>query len=144
VGITNKQRGGQLLPGLGAWMDVPFDAANFSGQGGMTWAVTQAQVLQNRMSRVGNTVTWNLVIASSTLSGVPGTQLTLKAPTKAKGYATGNCRVLNGAPPVPGIASMAPNSPNPGYGAVSLPSSAAFVLGSLTLYFTISYEVDPS
>jgi hypothetical protein len=143
VGITNKQRGGQLLPGLGAWMDVPFDAANFSATSGMVWTVTPP-VFQNRVSRIGNTVTWSGVIAASTLSGTPSAQIVLKAPTKAKGYASGIARVINSAPPVMTFISVSPGGAGqPGYVAIALPGSAPFALGTLQVYFTVQYEVEP-
>lgn len=138
------------LAAAGEWEDLPFDAASYGGQGDFfVWAVTKEQVLQNRFSRFGNTVTWSGLIVDSTVSGTPGTQITMVAPTKVKSYATGNARVQqNTTAPVLGIIAVSPPNKDvaaslDGFTAICLPSSAAFELGTMTLYWTITYEAEP-
>lgn len=143
MGITNKQRGGQLLPGLGPWVDVPFNAANFLGAGGMTWAVTAAPYI-NRYCRIGNLVVWNLwVAANSTLGGTAGNQVTLLAPTPGKvaRYAEVHAQLGVQAPAELGLGKLAPSSAGVG-GQVGLNRVplANFTLGSLQVQFTIMYE----
>jgi hypothetical protein len=142
MGITNKQRGTQVLSGLGAWQDIPYNPANFQGNGGMTWTVPAPY--QNRFSRVGNTVTWSVLIASSTIGGTPGLQLVMTAPTKAKSYAcaTGRCS-NNGGVQTPLFVTVSPVSPAPGYVAIGMAQNVNFAVGTLQLYFTLTYEVEP-
>lgn len=65
---------------LGAWQDVPFSAANFSGNGAMTWTVTSPQVLANRYTVIGNTMIWDVQVAASTIGGTPNTNLLINIP----------------------------------------------------------------
>jgi len=66
---------------IGHWIDVPFNAANFSGQGGLVWTVTGAQVTLNRYTLVGKTLVWTLRVENSTLSGTMTTALSLQVPS---------------------------------------------------------------
>jgi hypothetical protein len=137
MGITNKQRGGQLLPGLGQWQDIPFDPANFYCSGAMTWTLTPP-LLTNRYCRIGNAVFWNVVAPVTTLGGTPGLNLFVKCPTGMSKYAMGTGLVLNGAPAVSTIVKG--NAGNPGLIGIGLQANAAFVLGSCQVQFSITYE----
>jgi hypothetical protein len=55
---------------LGYWQDVPFAASNFAAVGG-TWTVTAGQVVANRYTLIGQTMTWTLNVVNSTLAGAP-------------------------------------------------------------------------
>lgn len=59
----------------GEWQDVAFDAANFTGEGTMTWTVSSGQVYANRYTIVGKTMFWDLMIQASTIGGTPTTGL---------------------------------------------------------------------
>lgn len=48
---------------MGAWQDVPFNAANFSGSGGGTWTIGPAAIITNRYMLVGKTMTWRFYIS---------------------------------------------------------------------------------
>jgi hypothetical protein len=140
VGITNKQRGGQILSGLGLWQDVPFDPANFYGSGGMTWTLTPP-LLTNRYCRIGNAIVWNVYIAVSTLGGAAGNSLYAKAPTGISKYAMGSGLTLLGSPAQ--WVAVRGNTGSPGVIGLSLASVANFVLGSAQVQFSITYEVGP-
>lgn len=70
----------QIDVALGKWYDIPFDAANFYGSGGLVWTVTSAQVTTNRAVLAGNTLFWSIQIGGATLSGADGSSLYLKIP----------------------------------------------------------------
>jgi len=137
MGITNKQRGGQLLPGLGLWTDVPFDPANFYASGAMTWALTPP-LITNRYCRIGNAIIWNFYAGTTTIGGTPGLNLFLKCPTGMSKYAMGTGLTLNGAPVVPLMVKG--NAGNPGVIGLGLISNAAFVVGAAQVQFSITYE----
>jgi hypothetical protein len=63
-----------------AWVDVPFNAANFGAAPSMTWTVEAADVLQNRYSLVGKTLTWSVYLFTTTLAGTASNQLRINIP----------------------------------------------------------------
>lgn len=63
---------------VGSWIDIPFNAADFSGIGGMIWTVTSTNTFA--YSLVGNTLFLSLFIASSTLGGILSSTLSIKLP----------------------------------------------------------------
>lgn len=65
---------------MGEWTDVPFNAANFVGSGGMTWAVTAGQIRSNRYTLIGKTLHWVLAVFGSTLSGSPNISISVTLP----------------------------------------------------------------
>jgi len=137
MGITNKQRGGQLLPGLGLWTDVPFDPANFYASGSMTWALTPP-LINNRYCRIGNAIIWNFYAGVTTIGGTPGLNLYVKCPTAMSKYAMGSGLILNGAPAVSSIVKG--NTGTPGLVGIGLQANANFVAGACQVQFSITYE----
>jgi hypothetical protein len=73
-----KERGRSVA--MGEWIDIPFNAANFVGFGGMTWTVAAGNVLTNAYALVGKTMYWSLFLAGTTLGGTPSSQLFVTAP----------------------------------------------------------------
>ena len=52
----------RLTP-MGHWVDVPFNPANFGANGGGTWTVGAAAVLNNRYCVIGKTLHWELYVS---------------------------------------------------------------------------------
>ncbi len=89
---------GRTTP-LGDWIEVPFNAGNYTALGTMTWTVTAAQQLRLAYYLVGKTMVLNFYINSSTLGGAANTHLYLKIPDNylaALGNAVGTTMVNNG------------------------------------------------
>ena len=61
--------------------NVPFNAANFSGPGGMTWTVEAADVTQFRFARVGKWVLIDLVLLNTVVGGTLSYYLIVNVPT---------------------------------------------------------------
>jgi hypothetical protein len=53
---------GRAVP-MGHWIDVPFNAANFTAAGGGTWTVGAAAVIRNRYTVIGKTLHWGIYIS---------------------------------------------------------------------------------
>ena len=141
MSLTNKQRGKQVfvggIAGLGEWVDVPYDAANFYASASMTWAVP-SPLTTNRHCRTGNIVIWSVAIATSTVGGVVGLNLFLKAPTKVARYTAMAGYTINAAPAK--MVYVKVNPADPGVIAIGFENNASFALGATQLYFTVLYE----
>ena len=69
---------GRTTP-MGHWIDVPFNAANFTATAG-TWTVTAGNVLMNAYTLIGKTLYWVILIAASSVSATtPDLRITLPA-----------------------------------------------------------------
>jgi hypothetical protein len=68
---------------LGHWIDRPFNAANFYGNGGMTWTVATAQT--DMYSVVGKTVTWVLYVGGN-LGGTAFNSVSVIPPIPSSGH----------------------------------------------------------
>jgi hypothetical protein len=63
------------------WTQVPYDAANFSGSGKMTWHVPESGVTGYRYKMLGtDTMVIIVALEVGTVGGVPDTELRLKIP----------------------------------------------------------------
>lgn len=69
---------GRTTP-MGHWIAVAYNAANFGSGGGVTWTVDAADVVSNAYTLVGRTMTWNLILNTTTLAGA-GNQLRVVLP----------------------------------------------------------------
>jgi len=65
---------------MGEWQDIPFNAANFVGTGGMTFTATAGAIGSNAYTIMGKTVLWNFAGGPFTLSGTPSNQLLMTLP----------------------------------------------------------------
>jgi hypothetical protein len=74
--------------GLGHWTTVAFNAANFSSAAGSTWTVTSGQILLNKYTLIGKTLTWTCIIYQSTITGTP-TNVYINIPAGLSGYVYG-------------------------------------------------------
>jgi hypothetical protein len=70
---------GRTTP-VGEWIDIPYNAANFTASGAMTWTVTSGGQYSFKYALVGKIVVLYFDIGASTVGGTPGTQLILKLP----------------------------------------------------------------
>jgi hypothetical protein len=89
-----------LAAALGAWIDVPFNAANFFGTSPMTWTVAAGNIFTNRYCRIGKTLLWKLYLDNSTTGGSPAASIGVKLPGGFVAQATANAGMgsfLNGA-----------------------------------------------
>jgi len=127
---------------LGDWINVPFVASNFFGNGGMTWTPTTGQVGTNRYALVGKTLFWNFSCNGSTIGGTPGPGVGLVIPG---GFVA--------AAPNSGIVGREQNSgwrfnciaTNPGSNSISVShidfSNYVVPETIFYLYFSISFEI---
>ncbi len=79
---------------MGDWANQAFNAANYTADSG-TWTVASGDVTTNRYSQVGKTVTWQLVLVTTTVSGGQS-QLRVAVPgglTEASLTRAGTCNV---------------------------------------------------
>ena len=67
---------------LFAWTDIPYDAAIFTANNAMTWAVDRTDVLQLRWRRIDTTVSLRIVLSGTTVGGVVSTLLLLQMPAE--------------------------------------------------------------
>jgi hypothetical protein len=74
-----------VIAPYGYWVDVPFNAANFSGYGGMTWTVAGSNVPVNHYTITGKTMTWSVRVQTSTVGGTLTPYLLLMIPAGATG-----------------------------------------------------------
>lgn len=65
---------------LATWTDVAYDAANFTGNGAMTWTVGAADVQTLAYRIDGTTMTVAFTITNTTVGGTPSTKLQIKVP----------------------------------------------------------------
>jgi hypothetical protein len=85
AGMMNATRD-QLneLHSYGLWLDVPFNAANFTANGGATWTLGLGAILKNRYMVIGKTLTWSFYVSwfsgSNTLAGAGATALIINLP----------------------------------------------------------------
>lgn len=65
----------------GAWIDHPFDAGDYVGEGTTTWTVAEADVLLNRYKLLdANTLLWQFHVEMSTVAGTPTAELQITLP----------------------------------------------------------------
>mgnify|MGYP001611599164 CR=1 FL=1 len=69
---------------MGEWIAIPFLAANFSGNGSMTWTVELADQVTAAYTLVGTTMTLSLAVITSTVGGTPNTALFYALPAGFK------------------------------------------------------------
>lgn len=85
---------------VGEWVDVPYDAANFTADGGTTplWTVDESDVLCFRYSLLGKIVLIQVTIGTSSVSGSGPTELRIQMPFAMVGIPiTPVCAQENGA-----------------------------------------------
>lgn len=54
----------------GAWLQPPFNAADFTAAGGGSWTVASGNVFGNHYMRQGRSVTWNVFLVNTAVAGV--------------------------------------------------------------------------
>jgi hypothetical protein len=83
---------GRTTP-LGHWIDVPYDAANFSAAAGMTMDVSAANVSRYAYTLTGKTLTLTVQLGAVTLGGTASNEMRVSLPAglsvAAQGVSTG-------------------------------------------------------
>jgi hypothetical protein len=69
----------QIDAAVGAWVDVPYAASNFTSAAG-TWTVDSGDQLTFGYARVGRLVTFMINLATTVLSGAPSLDLRIRLP----------------------------------------------------------------
>lgn len=64
----------------GDWINVPFNATNFSGSGSMTWTVTSGEVLTNKFILTNRSLVWSLQVSLTSVGGTLSNVLILAIP----------------------------------------------------------------
>jgi Collagen triple helix repeat (20 copies) len=79
----NVYEKGRSTP-IGHWIDIPFNAGNFFGLGGMVWTLGSAAIFRNRYTVIGKTLIWSIYISwfsgSNTLSGTASNNINISSP----------------------------------------------------------------
>lgn len=70
---------GRLTP-MGSWIDVPYNAANFTATPGMTWTVDPADVVSFAYTLVGQTLSMVVHLITTTPGGTAGLELFIAIP----------------------------------------------------------------
>lgn len=65
---------------MGEWINIPFNAANFFGDGVITWTVASGDMITNRYTLIGKTMFWSVFIGSSIVGGSPSTRFFIVPP----------------------------------------------------------------
>jgi hypothetical protein len=72
---------GTRTTAMGEWADQTFAAGDYTADGGATWTVDSGDVILNRYTIVGKTVTWQFTITGTDVTGATPTQLRVALPT---------------------------------------------------------------
>ena len=64
----------------GTWQLQPFNAADFTGAGGLTWTVNTGAYQLNRYTVINKTLLWAVYIAGGVLGGTPSNALYMTIP----------------------------------------------------------------
>ena len=65
---------------VGAWVEIPFDAGNFTSSGTMTWTVEAGDVFAHRYLRLNKLLILQFVSSNTTVGGTPSTELRVALP----------------------------------------------------------------
>lgn len=138
---------GNIYPGR--WIDNPFNAADYTANGAMTWTVASGNVIANRYAIYGNydgakLLFWDVCIVTSTVGGVLNNELRIATPaglTIGAGFngATGY-RVVQGATDEMGLVfAAAPNA----FVAFRRPGSVNFAAsaGTTTIQALVWFQI---
>lgn len=66
--------------GFGAWTMVPFNAANFTANGAMTWTVESGDIGNVSYTRIGDVVFMQVWLNTTSVGGTPNTTLSMAFP----------------------------------------------------------------
>jgi len=135
VGADISEKG-RTTP-LGHWIDVPFNAANFSGYGGMTWTVSAGQVPVNRYTRIGKTTIWSLRVDGAAVGGTLTNILYLAAPVSLNAVMYNLCQIYSGGTTAAGILYPIDGATF----AVQKMDTTAFASGATYVRFTIPVDM---
>lgn len=78
-----------LVHEQGDWINVAFNAADFTGNGSMVWAVDPGDVSLNKYWLKEKSLHWAWVIQTSSVSGTPSANLLMKLPVGLNAAAIG-------------------------------------------------------
>jgi hypothetical protein len=122
----------------GEWFSVPFSASNFYPDAG-TWTVGSGDVITNRYIKLGNTLTWNVYLNSTTTNTNP-TQLNIYLPG---GYNSNNVTFHNVLVDIAGTSyeDTAITINNNNYATIYRRNGAIFANGSCNVSFSITLEI---
>jgi hypothetical protein len=125
---------------MGHWIDVPFNAANFTAPAGMTWTVAAGNVHANRYTLLGKTLIWQFDIQQSAVSGTMGASIyaTTPIPTSGFEYNGAVSRMYSEGTFDPG-ASLFVDAPN--RVTIVRTGFAAYAAGRLDVLFTVIIPV---
>jgi uncharacterized protein YjeT (DUF2065 family) len=91
----------------GAWLSIPYNAANFTGNGGMTWTVDAGDVTALSYRLNGRTLQINIALATTSVGGTLSNSLTIGGvPYTAAKAATTLAQLSDNAARLAGILSI--------------------------------------
>jgi hypothetical protein len=129
---------------LGDWVNVPYNAGDFSTAGGGAWTVAAGNYVAYRYSLVGHTVILSFNFQNTTIAGTAGISLQVKLPAYLGVTFTPAAQMANCCIVVPqGVAGLAGYSIVTAGGGLLLirrPDNAAWPAGAAHMYGEILYE----
>jgi Collagen triple helix repeat (20 copies) len=84
----------------GPWITLPYNAANFTGSGAMTWTVPAISVTDQSYKLAGNTITYSLNVSGTTIGGTPDIELRSTLPYLCAATMSIPCQSLNPGSPI--------------------------------------------
>lgn len=126
--------------GLGYWTDIAFNAANYTGTGGMTWTVAAGNQLTYAYTLIGGTAIVSFVIQGAAIGGTLSNVLIITLPFSAGGrYSIGTMNYGD-----PGGASAGVAQVNAGGNQILLLKSTNapnWVAGGMNLYGQVAISL---
>ena len=121
---------------VGAWTAIPYNAANFTGSGSMTWAVEAADVTFLRYVLLGKTCVVTFGLANTVVGGTLSTTLKITIPitVATTGYGLVRMQPAGQAWEV-GVVDAAGTLLN-----ITRTTIAAFTAGTTQIYGTVIFE----
>jgi hypothetical protein len=97
INISGKVNERNRSAPMGEWINVPFNAANFTAASGMTWTVTAGNITTNRYMLIGKTLFWQCWIDNSTFGGTLNYFVNIAIPGgfTSNAYGTGNVSYMS-------------------------------------------------
>jgi hypothetical protein len=125
----------KVQPVIPAWVVVPFNAANFTGTGGMTWTVTAGNVFRFAYQVTNKTCLVSVYLNGTAIGGTPAIELRITLPAGLVPVSTAGTTAAAGTPAVV-VANLSTT-----YLSIFKIDSSAWASGALGMQFTFPFEI---
>jgi hypothetical protein len=124
----------------GAWITMPYSAADFTAASPMTWTVTAANVIQRSYRLSGRTLQYSVWIDASALTGTAAGTITVALPFQPRGIHANACSFFSSTAPF-ALALAYHDLATPKVIIGRDPTGLSLPLGTFYLYLTATCEV---